>query len=112
MYHWNYCFLPYSSITEEDIHRNINNTNAQFGGLSPNVTRVYYTNGALDAERSLSILEDLNEETPADIIPFFGQGADFMPMSQTVYSGLRAVQIRARSLILQWLGIEEATPYN
>jgi hypothetical protein len=40
-----------------------------FGGLQPNVQNVFFTNGLLDPLRSLSITEDLNENSPAVVIP-------------------------------------------
>ncbi|XP_055693657.1 putative serine protease K12H4.7 [Lutzomyia longipalpis] len=95
------------TISNEDIRNNIDNTNALFGGLTPNVTRVYFTNGELDSDKRLSILQDLNDEAPADVIPYFGYGADFASMDTTVFEGLRHIQERVRSLIFQWLEIDD-----
>ncbi|GAB0098732.1 thymus-specific serine protease [Sergentomyia squamirostris] len=102
-------FILNYTMTADDLRYSIDNTNAQFGGLHPNVTRVYFTNGNLDSEKTLSILTDLNEETPADVIPYFGYGADYESMNRTTYEGVRNIQERARSLILEWLETEDVT---
>jgi hypothetical protein len=43
--------------------------NAFFGGLHPNVRNVFFTHGDMDPLRSLGVTEDLNEYSPAVIIP-------------------------------------------
>uniref|UniRef100_A0A1B0CT00 Prolylcarboxypeptidase n=1 Tax=Lutzomyia longipalpis TaxID=7200 RepID=A0A1B0CT00_LUTLO len=100
-------FLLNYTITHEELLASVDNTNALFGGLSPNVTRVYFTNGNIDSEKTLSVLEDLNDQAPADVIPYFGTGADFESMNTTVFQGLRAVQERVRTLLLEWLEIDD-----
>ncbi|GAB0098733.1 thymus-specific serine protease [Sergentomyia squamirostris] len=102
-------FILNYTMTEDDLRRSIDNTNVQFGGLHPNVTRVYFTNGNLDSEKTISILSDLNDDAPADIIPYFGYGADYESMNTTTYQGLRNIQERARSLILEWLETDDVT---
>ncbi|XP_055693699.1 putative serine protease K12H4.7 [Lutzomyia longipalpis] len=99
-------FLLNWTMTIDDAQKKIDNTNALFGGLSPKVTRVYFTNGELHSDKSLSVLQDLNDEAPADVIPYFGYGADFMSMDTTTNAGLRRIQERVRSLILQWLATD------
>ncbi|XP_059615588.1 putative serine protease K12H4.7 [Phlebotomus argentipes] len=95
------------TMTEEEIVAAIEHTNTVRGGLTPNVTNVYFTNGNLDPERTLSVQEDLNEDAVADNISYFGFAADWVPMNFTVYEGLRSVQNRVRTLITQWLSDED-----
>lgn len=88
----------------------IERTNEIHGGLTPNVTNVYFTNGNLDPERTLSVQQDLNEDAVADNISFFGFAADWFTMDVTVYEGLRYVQNRVRTLIGQWIEHEAEIP--
>ena len=43
-------------------------TNIVYGGKNPAVTNVIFVNGNLDPWHSLSVLEDLNESSPAILI--------------------------------------------
>lgn len=47
----------------------MDNTNRIFGGTTPNVTRVYFTDGDLDAAKVLGVLEQYQAEIYVDIIP-------------------------------------------
>ncbi|GAB0088476.1 thymus-specific serine protease [Sergentomyia squamirostris] len=95
------------TMTNEEIIASIERTNEIYGGLKPNVTNVYFTNGNLDPERTLSPREDLSETAVADNISFFGFAADWIPMNFTEYEGLRAVQNRVRTLITQWISDDD-----
>jgi Serine carboxypeptidase S28 len=48
---------------------NIQSMQAFYGGRNLSVRKVFFTSGALDPLRTLSVLEDLNEDTPAVVIP-------------------------------------------
>jgi thymus-specific serine protease len=43
--------------------------NTFFGGRNPDIRNVFFTNGELDPRRTLGVLEDLNEWSPAMVIP-------------------------------------------
>lgn len=47
----------------------ISQTNQLFGGLTPNVTKVYFTDGELDPARSIGVLESFQEGIYVDLIP-------------------------------------------
>lgn len=47
----------------------MDNTNRIFEGTTPNVTRVYFTDGDLDPARVLGVLEQFRPEIYVDLIP-------------------------------------------
>lgn len=57
------------SFTASTILQMMDNTNRIFGGLSPNVTNVYFTDGALDPAKTIGVLEPFNEDVYVDLIP-------------------------------------------
>lgn len=91
------------SATSEAIDR----TNVIFGGLNLDVSNVYFTNGLLDPWRAVSIQEDLNESSPADVVPGYGRCMDLTPSSPYHTKEMQAVQERVSSLMRHWLGLEE-----
>lgn len=40
-----------------------------YGGMNPEVTNVYFTHGSIDPWRVMGIQTDLNERSPAVVIP-------------------------------------------
>ncbi|XP_055686871.1 thymus-specific serine protease-like [Lutzomyia longipalpis] len=92
-----------ATMTPEEITQNIARTNDIYGGLRPNVTNVYFTNGNLDPERTLSVQEDLNESAIADNVSYFGFAADWIPSEFVGYDGLANVQERLKHLVAQWI---------
>lgn len=58
-----------SSFTASNIIHMMDNTNRIFGGLSPNVTKVYFTDGALDPAKSIGVMEPFGEDIYVDMIP-------------------------------------------
>lgn len=57
------------SFTSANIDQMIDNHNRQFGGTSPNVTRVYITDGELDPFQVIGVLEPFGPLVYVDIIP-------------------------------------------
>jgi hypothetical protein len=51
------------------VTENTERMNAAFGGLNPAVRNVFFTNGGIDPLRTLGVLEDLNQYSPAAVIP-------------------------------------------
>lgn len=51
------------------MEENINRTNQMYGGLNPQVSRVFFTHGQLDPWRLVGIQENLNEHAPATVVP-------------------------------------------
>lgn len=69
-YFINFCSDIFNgTFTKEIIEQNVIKTNLEYGGLQPNVTNVYSTEGQLDPWRPVGIEEDLNENAPAYVIP-------------------------------------------
>lgn len=48
---------------------NVERKNVKYGGMNPAVTNVYFTQGAIDPWRTMGIQTDLNDRSPADVIP-------------------------------------------
>lgn len=57
------------SFTASNMLHMMNNTNRIFEGTTPNVTRVYFTDGDLDPARVLGVLEQFRPEIYVDLIP-------------------------------------------
>lgn len=51
------------------INANTQRINVLYGGLEPNMTNVYFTNGQLDPWKPVGRQSDLNSEAPAIVIP-------------------------------------------
>jgi Serine carboxypeptidase S28 len=75
-----------------------------FGGVRPDVRNVFFTNGEMDPLRTLGVLEDLNEEATATVIPGTSRGRDLSSINPSVDSAeMTAVKRRSRDLIIEWL---------
>lgn len=48
---------------------NVARKNVKYGGLNPQVNNVYFTHGSIDPWRTMGIQTDLNDRSPADVIP-------------------------------------------
>lgn len=64
--------ILYYSYKKSVLDFGVNRTNIQYGGRLPQVRNVIFSNGDVDPWHSLSILKDLNDFSPAIIIP--GEG--------------------------------------
>ncbi|XP_053672637.1 putative serine protease K12H4.7 [Anopheles nili] len=82
-------------ITLERIFQGTERTNARFGGATPNVMQVHFTNGAFDPWRYASILGDLNAYALADVIPGELGRADLRATSKENDS-LELLQVKRR----------------
>lgn len=61
-------YLIFHSFNPSTILIMMNNTNRIFGGLTPNVTRVYFTDGDLDPAKTIGVLEPFAEQIYVDLI--------------------------------------------
>lgn len=52
----------------EQSKKNIENSNRKYGGLKPNVTNVYFTQGSRDPWQSIGISSNLNDHSPGFLI--------------------------------------------
>lgn len=51
------------------MEENVARKNVKYGGMNPQVTNVYFTQGSIDPWRAMGIQTDLNDRSPADVIP-------------------------------------------
>ena len=51
------------------IENYVNKTNIKFGGRNPDLRNVIFVNGDADPWHTLSVLQDLNQYSPAILIP-------------------------------------------
>lgn len=89
----------------------IDRTNVIFGGWNLDVSNVYFTNGLLDPWRAMGIQEDLNESSPADVIPGASHCADLASISSRDEPEMRLVKERIHSLVRRWLGLESIVEF-
>lgn len=48
---------------------NVERKNVKYGGMNPAVNNVYFTQGSIDPWRTMGIQNDLNDRSPADVVP-------------------------------------------
>lgn len=48
---------------------NVERKNVMYGGMNPQVSNVYFTQGAIDPWRTMGIQSDLSDRAPADVVP-------------------------------------------
>ncbi|XP_046606656.1 thymus-specific serine protease-like [Neodiprion virginianus] len=81
----------------------VTRTNIVYGGLKPEVTNVIFTNGDLDPWHALSVLEDLNESSPAILVMGTSHCQDLYSDLSTDSAEMTAAKARVRELVGQWL---------
>ncbi|XP_012279295.1 putative serine protease K12H4.7 [Orussus abietinus] len=81
----------------------IERTNIMYGGWIPEVTNVIFTNGNVDPWHSLSILEDLNDSSPAIIVNGTSHCVDLMPDSDSDLEELTQARSKVREIIGRWI---------
>lgn len=73
-----------------------------YGGLTPNVTRVFYTQGEIDPWRGVGIQRDVNSETPAMVITGASHCNDlYMWFSEL--PAIREARNKIRELVKIWI---------
>lgn len=91
-------------INRQTINLNIDRKNVMYGGFSPEINNVYFTNGMIDPWRTMSIQTDLNFRSPADVIPGASHCADLSSASPNDSLEMAAVKQRIKYLVALWLG--------
>ncbi|XP_064089030.1 putative serine protease K12H4.7 [Macrobrachium nipponense] len=94
------------SFTVEFLEEAIKKTNANYGGLTPNVTRVVFVNGNIDPWHALGITSDLSSEAPAIFIQGTAHCANMYPPTSDDLPQLQEARQKIFSLIEQWLSEE------
>ncbi|XP_014206647.1 putative serine protease K12H4.7 [Copidosoma floridanum] len=82
----------------------VSRTNIQYGGRLPDVTNVIFTNGDVDPWHRLSVLEDLNESSPAILISGTSHCEDLKSSKSARTSPeLEGARKRVNKLVSTWL---------
>ena len=63
------CIVLFGSFDKTRMMNNADRTNVIYGGWNPEVTNVFFTQGQLDPWRAMGIQQDLNDQSPAVVIP-------------------------------------------
>lgn len=92
----------------ESILGDIARKNVQLGGLNANVRNVYFTHGVVDPWRAMGVQEDLNEYSPANVVP--GDASHCADLAtpldtplETDSDEMRRSRLRMRTLVREWL---------
>jgi len=94
-------------FTAEFIQVNAERKNVLYGGLNPNVNNVYFTHGLIDPWRVMGVQNDINEHSPADIIPDASHCNDLSSNSPNDSPRMREVRNRIYNLVRLWTGVDE-----
>uniref|UniRef100_A0A182VVY5 Serine protease K12H4.7 n=1 Tax=Anopheles minimus TaxID=112268 RepID=A0A182VVY5_9DIPT len=98
------CGDLYSGIFDETrMRNNADRTNVIYGGWNPEVTNVFFTQGQLDPWRAMGIQRDLNEHSPAVVIPGASHCADLSSISAQDSAEMRAAKEKILELVKKWL---------
>lgn len=85
------------------LHVNMARTNAIYGHMNPEVTNVFFTQGQLDPWRAVGLQKDLNDRSPAVVIPLASHCADLNSISAADSTEMRAAKERISELVQLWL---------
>ncbi|XP_037029560.1 thymus-specific serine protease-like [Bradysia coprophila] len=103
-----WCSDVYSSVfNRTTMEAAVARKNVKYGGMNPQVTNVYFTQGSIDPWRTMGIQTDLNDRSPADVIPGASHCADLSSNSPNDTPRMREVRARILSLIRLWTGIDD-----
>ncbi|KAG5670378.1 hypothetical protein PVAND_000648 [Polypedilum vanderplanki] len=93
-------------FTPDIVHGSIDRTNVIYGGLNPNVRRVYSSHGEFDPWAPMGVRWDINDESPTVILPRQSHCSDTSSISDRDRPEVREHKERLFQVILRWL--EEA----
>ncbi|XP_075979471.1 putative serine protease K12H4.7 [Anticarsia gemmatalis] len=91
-------------FNEKRVEEGIKRTNDMYGGLTPNVTHVVFTNGDLDPWARLGILEDVSYDAPAKMIPRSSHCRDLFSNKAKDPEELKEARKYTKYLIKKWIG--------
>jgi len=101
-----YVYGPF--FNDETMQINVERKNVMYGDLNPNVSNVYFTHGMIDPWRAMGIQNDLNDRSPADVIPGASHCADLSSNSPNDTPRMREVRDRIYNLVRLWIGLPPA----
>ena len=90
-------------FTQEMLASNVANTNIEYGGFQPSVSNVVFVHGSNDPWHAMGVLEDLNEFSPAIVIPGTSHCADMYPDSSSDPEELTAARLRIGEIVNTWI---------
>ncbi|XP_060833101.1 putative serine protease K12H4.7 [Bombus pascuorum] len=85
------------------LYTRIARTNTMYGGLRPDLQNVIFTNGDIDPWHVLSVLQDLNESSPAILIKGSSHCRDLYSDLDTDVEDLIQARARVRKIIGTWI---------
>uniref|UniRef100_A0AAG5D602 Serine protease K12H4.7 n=1 Tax=Anopheles atroparvus TaxID=41427 RepID=A0AAG5D602_ANOAO len=88
---------------ETRVQNNAERTNVIYGGWNPEVSKVFFTHGHLDPWRAMGIQTDLNEQSPAVVIPGASHCADLSSLTPQDSAEMRQAKEKILELVKQWL---------
>ncbi|XP_053671932.1 putative serine protease K12H4.7 [Anopheles nili] len=88
---------------ETRMQNNAAHTNVKYGGWNPEVTNVFFTQGQLDPWRAMGIQQDLNDQSPAVVIPGASHCADLSSISAQDSDEMQAAKRKILELVKKWL---------
>uniref|UniRef100_A0A182NQQ2 Serine protease K12H4.7 n=1 Tax=Anopheles dirus TaxID=7168 RepID=A0A182NQQ2_9DIPT len=88
---------------ETRMQNNADRTNVIYGGWNPEVTNVFFTQGQLDPWRAMGIQQDLNDQSPAVVIPGASHCADLSSITAQDSDQMRAAKEKILELVKKWL---------
>ncbi|XP_001868269.2 putative serine protease K12H4.7 [Culex quinquefasciatus] len=92
-----------NKFPESSMHANVARTNTIYGHMNPEVTNVLFTQGQLDPWRPMGVQQDLNERSPAVVIPLASHVADLNSISDWDSTEMRAAKEKISELVRLWL---------
>uniref|UniRef100_A0A1Q3FJA3 Putative thymus-specific serine protease n=1 Tax=Culex tarsalis TaxID=7177 RepID=A0A1Q3FJA3_CULTA len=92
-----------NKFPEAQMHDNVARTNTIYGHMSPGVSNVFFTHGQLDPWRPMGLQQDLNEHSPAVVIPLASHCADLHSISDADSTEMRAAKEQISTLVRKWL---------
>lgn len=75
----------------------------KYGGLNLKVSNVFFTQGELDPQITLGLVEDLNEDSPVVVIPLHTKPNDLRTGSPDDAEELKEAKRRAKLNLLKWI---------
>lgn len=91
-------------FNEQRVNQGVIDTNKRYGGLTPNVSHVVFTNGDMDPWHRLAVLQDLSADAPAIYITGSSHCHDLANPSDDDKENLREARKIIKSLMKLWIG--------
>ncbi|CAK1540256.1 unnamed protein product [Leptosia nina] len=97
------------NFNEDKVDKAVAASNAFYGGLKPNVSRVVFSNGDADPWSTIGVLEDLTYQAPAVVINRASHCADLFPQRADATEEIKQASREIKYLIKNWIGVEKSS---